>query len=184
MIIGLSGTLGSGKGEVAKYLVSKGFVHYSVTQVLIEEIKKRNLIVNRDSMYSVANDLRNSFGAGILAKRLLEKAKFEGNTNIIIESLRNPKEIVELRKFENVFIFAVDADRKIRYDRIQMRHSSKDNISYDNFSIQEENELNNSDPNAGHISECMKIADIIFQNNSSLLELYKQIDNFFESHLF
>ena len=52
IIIGITGTLGAGKGTIVDYLVkNKGYHHYSVRAYLTEEIKRRNLPVNRDSMY-------------------------------------------------------------------------------------------------------------------------------------
>ena len=58
-IIGITGTLGAGKGTVVDFLVSeKGYKHYSVRSFISEEIIKRNLPLNRDSMVVVANDLR------------------------------------------------------------------------------------------------------------------------------
>ena len=57
--IGITGTLGAGKGTIVDYLVkSRGFEHYSVRAFITEEIKRRGLPVNRDSMTQVGNDLR------------------------------------------------------------------------------------------------------------------------------
>ena len=61
IIIGITGTLGAGKGTIVDYLtINKGFKHYSVRQYLIEEIEKKGLPVNRDTMTEVANNLRAS----------------------------------------------------------------------------------------------------------------------------
>jgi len=59
LVIGIIGTLGAGKGTLVDYLVhEKAYQHFSVRQFLIQEIERRKLIVNRDSMTQVANDLR------------------------------------------------------------------------------------------------------------------------------
>ena len=42
IIIGITGTLGAGKGTIVDYLCKKrGFLHYSVREFLVEEIKNR-----------------------------------------------------------------------------------------------------------------------------------------------
>ncbi|MCX6713904.1 MAG: dephospho-CoA kinase, partial [Candidatus Vogelbacteria bacterium] len=63
MIIGITGTLGAGKGAVVDCLKIKGFKHYSVTAFITDEIIKRGLPVNRDKMVLVANDLRAQYGS-------------------------------------------------------------------------------------------------------------------------
>ena len=51
LIIGITGTLGAGKGTVVEYLVEKqGFDHYSVRSFLLKEINRRGMPENRDSI--------------------------------------------------------------------------------------------------------------------------------------
>ena len=95
--IGITGTLGAGKGTIVDYLVqNKGFVHYSVRAFLTEEIKRRGLEVNRDTMTLVGNDLRAKHSPSWIVEQLYEKASASG-CNCIIESVRTPGEVDALR---------------------------------------------------------------------------------------
>jgi dCMP deaminase len=176
MIIGITGTLGAGKGTIANYLVKKQkFHHFSVREFLIEEIKKRKLPINRGSMVLVANDLRKDFGAGYLAYALYEKAAKKGG-NSIIESLRTPLEVETLKKNGDFYLFAVDANPKLRYQRNLKRGSETDKQTYKSFLADEKREMVSKDPTKGNIKKCMEMADYKFDNNSTPSHLYSQIE--------
>ena len=96
MIIGITGTLGAGKGTVVEFLKQKRFIHFSVRDFLTEEIKRRNSEINRDNMLIVANDLREKYSPSYIAEKLYEKAKHE-TKNCVIESLRSVGEIESLK---------------------------------------------------------------------------------------
>ncbi|MDR2191041.1 MAG: AAA family ATPase [Candidatus Peribacteria bacterium] len=67
--------MAAGKGTLVDYLVEKkGFVHYSVRAFLIEEIKKRKLPIERDSMREVANDLRSQYSPSYIVEQLYQQA--------------------------------------------------------------------------------------------------------------
>ncbi len=179
LIIGITGTLGAGKGTIVEYLVNNwGFTHFSVREFLLEIIRKRGLAENRDNMVSVANELRRFHGNSHIVEQLYLRATTSGN-NTIIESIRNTGEIDGLRKLGTFFLIAVDAAPEIRYSRIQDRQSETDHISYDEFLANELRELTSVDPNAQNIRACMDQADFLLENNGSIEELHQQIDNVF-----
>lgn len=176
LIIGITGTLGTGKGTIVEYLVNhQGFVHFSVRGYLIEEINRRGLLVNRDSMVLVANNLRASNSPSFITDKLYEQALLSGK-NCIIESIRTPGEVVSLREKGNFLLFAVDALPELRYERIVTRNSETDRISYATFIENEQREMQSNDPNNQNIGWCIAQADYTFLNNSDVAGLYTQLE--------
>jgi len=172
LIIGITGTLGAGKGTVVEYLVEKkGFDHYSVREFLLKEIRLRGLPENRDSMVAVANELRSKHGPSYITDQLYSEAAGKGN-NCIIESIRTPGEINSLRGKGRFFLIAVDADPRLRYGRIVRRSSETDRISFATFSENESREMSTNDPNKQNLRECIRQADFILMNDAGREDLF------------
>tara|TARA_Y100000310_G_scaffold140092_1_gene139428 strand:- start:407 stop:1504 length:1098 start_codon:yes stop_codon:yes gene_type:complete len=174
MIVGITGTLGAGKGTIAEYLKKEGFKHYSVREFLTEELGKMGLEANRENLVLIANRLREQNSPSYIVEKLYDRANLEG-TNCVIESLRAPGEIAALRKKGKFILFAIDADVKLRYSRIIVRRSVTDNISFDEFVKNEKEEMISNNPNEQNISKCMELADFIFNNNSTIDNLHKEV---------
>lgn len=180
IIIGITGTLGAGKGTIVDYLTAKmNFKHYSVRNYLIVEIKKRGMEVNRDAMVLVANELREKHNPAFIIEELYREAAQNGQ-NAIIESIRTPGEIDMLSKQKNFYLLAVDAAPEIRYARIAERKSETDHISFETFLDNEKREMSSTDPNKQNLSECIRRADFLILNNGSIEDLYVQVENIFK----
>ncbi|MDR2512028.1 MAG: AAA family ATPase [Bacteroidales bacterium] len=175
MYIGITGTLGAGKGAVVEILREYGYKHFSVRDFIAEKIAERGLELNRDTLTFTANNLRETFGSSYITNQLYLKAKASGTKNAVIESIRVVSEIESLKKNSNFILWAVDADVKTRYERIKERKSATDNIDFDTFIANEQREMTTSDPNHQNLSECIKRANHIFFNNGSIEELQKQV---------
>ena len=176
IIIGITGTLGAGKGTIVDYLVNKkGFGHYSVRAFLIKEIESRGLPVNRDTMTSVANDMRAKNSPSYVTDKLYEQA-IRDKKNCIIESIRTPGEIDSLKKKGNFYLFAVDANPSKRFERIKLRNSETDNISFDTFVANEKREMTSTDPNKQNLQKCREMADFVFINDGSIEDLHFQTE--------
>ena len=105
IIIGITGTIGAGKGTLVEYLKQKEhFRHFSVRGFLTQEILRRQLPVNRDTMTHVANELRATHSPSYIIDQLYNQAVQQGK-NAVIESIRTPGEILSLRKKKQLFSF-------------------------------------------------------------------------------
>ncbi|HUQ30035.1 MAG TPA: AAA family ATPase [Candidatus Paceibacterota bacterium] len=175
MIIGITGTIGAGKGEVVRYLVdSKNFAHFSVRDLLTEEIKKRRFPMTRDSMRLVANEIRKTRNPSYIIESLYGRAAASGK-DAVVESVRALAE-ADFLKSKGATLLAVDADRRLRYDRIVSRGSSTDKVDFDTWVAQEERELAATDPWDMNVLGVMGKADHRMYNNGTLEELHGRID--------
>lgn len=177
IIIGITGTIGAGKGTVVDYLVDKHhFGHFSVRKFLTAIIEERKLPLNRDSMVHVANELRANNSPSYIVEQLYDLAS-HSHQDCIIESIRTPGEIDALRKLGRFYLLAVDADATIRYDRVIIRNSETDKISYETFVENEHREMSSTDPNKQNLSVCMQQADFTVMNNGTYEELHQQVED-------
>jgi len=177
IIIWITGTIWSGKWTVMNRLVKKlWFAHFSMREFIVKEIEKRWMIVDRDSMVEVGNDLRAKYWPWYIAEKLYEEAK-QSWKNSIIESIRTLWEAQLLKSKWGFYLLSVDADPEIRYERIVSRASETDNISYWEFLDNEHREMNSDDPNKQNISKCIQLSDYKILNNGTIQELDEQLEN-------
>ena len=173
MIIGITGTLGAGKGTVVEVLKERGFEHFSVRDFLTEEILRRGLEVSQGNMASIANDLRVKFGASYIVEELYLKAK-RVDGDVVIESLRCPGEVEALKGRDGFVLWAVDADVESRYARIIDRKEScvdEKGFSFQKFMEREQAQMRNKDPAMQNLGVCIEMADVIFRNDWTVAEL-------------
>ncbi len=178
MIIGITGTDGAGKGTVVDYLVrQKGFEHYQARALILEEIAKRGVPDDRNQMRLVGNDLRRLHGNDYIIRTFLERARETGAKDVVIDSLRAVAE-AETLKAAGGIVLAIDADQRLRYERVQKRRSSSDQVSFEQFHDQEELEKNDPDPHGMQKQKVMEMSDYIIHNDNDTTELFRNVDEF------
>ena len=178
-IIGLTGTIAAGKGEGVRYLVDKKhFAHFSARTFITQEVLRRGLPVNLDTLVDVANDLRRLHSPSYIAEQLFAQALVSSNPRCVIESLRTEGEVVSLRAKGNFCLWSIDARPEIRYERLVQRKSETDMISFEEFLAQEEKQMRSDDPNKQNLFRCIELADYRLLNNGTLDELYDTLEFF------
>ena len=174
MLIGLTGRNAAGKGEVAKYLQTKSFYYYSLSDAIRDELRARKLDISRDALIQVGNELRQQFGPSVLADRIVERT--QPDRNYVIDSIRNPSEVAALRKACKDFkLIRVDAPLQARFERTVARRRENDPVTFEAFVALDDREAA-GDPTSQNLVEVERLADEVLVNDSSLDDLQPKID--------
>ncbi len=176
MRIGLTGSLGAGKGVVSDYLKKKGFVYLSHSDELRELLKEKKIKITRKNLQDEGNRLREREGGNALTKRIINKIKNQKYNRIIVDSIRNPAEIEELRKLKNFFLIAVDAPKKIRFERIKERDRESDPKTWEKFIEVDNRDQGEENEKGQQVKKCIDMADFKLINDDSLEKVNKKIE--------
>ena len=178
MIIGLTGPNCSGKSEIANILKEKGYKYYSCSDVIREECEKRNLEKSRENLICVGNEMRNNFGANILAKMILEKINEDRKNNyefFIVDSIRNPVEVDELRTDKEFTLLGINAPIEIRYERAIKRGRIESVKNFYDFKQMEDKE-NTENPNSQQLDKVYKMSDKYIFNDGTVDDLNQKLE--------
>ena len=165
MIIGLTGTNGSGKTVAAEHLKRKGFQFYSLSDVIREELNGRALPPNRENLIAEGNRLRSEFGPAILAQRV--GRKFRLDQHYVVDSIRTPFEVRALREWGDFHLLHLDAPVEERYRRVRNRGGDRIPASFEEFVDQERRELESSDKTRQQLRATWAEADETIHNDGA-----------------
>jgi dCMP deaminase len=173
MIIGLTGKNGAGKGEVAAFLKDKSFYYYSLSDVIREELISKGLPVTRENLIAAGNDLREKNGPDVLARMTLKK--IDPNRNYVIDSIRNPAEVLALKQSGDFVLLNVDAPPELRFERIHTRAREQDPKTLEEFIKVEDAEKQSSSQHKQSIQDCQALADFTIVNDGPVESLHKKV---------
>jgi dCMP deaminase len=170
LVVGLTGPNAAGKGEAARYLVSRGLLYHSLSDILREEVAARGLPPTREHLIEMGNLLRRERGAAVLAERTLPRL----NGRDVIDSIRNPAEVTALRREPSFVLLAVDAPIELRFARARSRSRPGDGDTLREFAAREERERG-SDPASQQIHLTFEMADLTVTNAGTIEQLEREI---------
>jgi len=182
-IIGLAGTLAAGKDTVGNLLSKKhGYLHVSTGDALRAEKKRvfgdspEALLVRNDPY---ANKLRTERGPGVLVELAYEEYKRRADEfpgGLIASGIRSIGEAEKIKELGGIIVF-VDADSKLRYERItgRGRDVNDSGVTYEQFMAMEksESDVDPVDKTIQNIPAMKDRADIILDNNGSDLKAFE-----------
>lgn len=172
-LIGLTGTNGAGKGEAAAYFAAKGYLRFSLSDVIREELARRGEPESRDNLIRTGNELRRRFGPDVLARRTMDK--IGAGKRAVIDSIRNSSEIEYLRGQEGFVLLAVDAPVELRFARTAARGRDESAAGLDTFRKKEDQERAGGAA-AQQLEACLAAADRLVINDGTLEEFHRKLE--------
>ncbi len=175
-IIGVSGTNGSGKDTVSQMLAERhGYFVVSATDMLDKELKQRGWPSDRQHKSKLGDEWRREFGLGVIVDKAVKAAETAGFDKLVVGSLRNPGEAERAHELGGKLVW-VDAEPKVRYERIQRakRGRDEDRRSFEQFLAEERVEMHGSaDAATLNMTAVKARADVYLENGTEDLEIFK-----------
>ena len=160
MILGLTGTNGSGKDTVADFLVKeKGYAFHSLSDAIRDSLKTQNKESTRENCIQEGNRLREEGGPGVLGELIAGKVRAQNPDNAVIVSIRNLKELEVLRSLPGFRFVFVDAPIELRFERISARGDERDKETFESFKEKEDRELAGEADTVQQLGKCRDAAD-------------------------
>lgn len=185
VVIGITGTNLSGKDTVAE-IIKRDFgfsEHYGFSDEVRIEATQKGLSHERENLQLIGNEIRNIFGPGEFGNRIISKIK---GYKTLVTGFRNPAEVEVFRDkaksgIFDFYLIGVDAPLEIRYKRSQTRGRSGENDkNFEEFKKIDEIEMYGGIKkglNEMYISDCLKMADYLIINDSTLKSLQEKTES-------
>ncbi|MFH1192978.1 MAG: AAA family ATPase [Candidatus Jorgensenbacteria bacterium] len=174
VVIGLVGEMGAGKGTAAAYLKERygaGTVRFS--GMLRDVLGRLYLPDSRENLQTLSLLLRRGFGEDVMAKTIAEDARRAAAALVVADGVRRPDDIAYLKSSGNFFLAALETEARTRYERIRARGENSDDAAktWEEFVAQ-----GNEEPEQ-KIRALAAGADFHIDNNGSIAELHRQLDD-------
>ncbi len=175
MIIGVVGSIASGKSLLGDVLVKRGFLRLSFSAEVRNEAANKNISIKRKELQDLGNEMRLREGNDYWAKKVI--AKMEKNKNYVVEGIRNPSEVNALRKLENFILVGVEAPIERRFQWIMMRQKDSDPSSLEGVKEIDARDRGIGEEGHGQQSaKCIEMADYHLINDKTKEHFQKKVD--------
>lgn len=177
MIIGIVGSIASGKDTVAEYLETKGFVSISLSDTLRKIMKSEGLEISIPNMTEYGNKLRETKEHGYLAKLALKE--MNEDTDAVITSIRQEGEAVTLKSRADFTLVKLDAPIEMRMERLIERAREGDIKNMDELREIEAKQASGEN-GAMNMNKCFSMANHTLINDGTIDDLHRKVDKMLE----
>ncbi|MCJ7635563.1 deaminase [Candidatus Bathyarchaeota archaeon] len=177
IVVGLTGQFGAGCTTVGEYLKEEGFHYYSLSDIVKASAQKRlgplkyqELSKKKDirrELQDEGNKLREPDTQAI-AKQVFDQIKSanHGNEDIVIDSIRNPKEVEFFNMmFPGFFLLALDVSSDVRWLRTKSNYEDDE----EQFKQDDMRDKGDEEPVYGqHTEICVYLSDVVIDNEKAI----------------
>lgn len=164
-VIAVSGMPGAGKGVATEAARQIGFEVIVLGDVIREETERRGLEPTPKNMGGVMLRVREVEGAAVVARRLMPKIEACSGPIVIVEGIRSPAELAELKSRHDVVAVAIHASPRTRFERLVARNRSDDPKTWSTFIERDFRELYVG------LGDVIALADHVLVNEGTISEL-------------
>ena len=181
IIIGITGEIGSGKDTFSNHLIkiAKGrkIVRTRFSDILKETLNLWSLPLTRHNLQYLAIIMDKEYGKGTLSNAIKERIKNQKADIVILEGVRWLTDVPLIRSFDKNTLVYITSSQKNRYERVKKRgeKDGEKSLTLERFKLEDKA------PTETHISKIGKQADIKIENNSTVSDFKKKIEDFYKS---
>jgi dephospho-CoA kinase len=173
IILGISGEIASGKDTVAHYLVDRyGATLFMFSDPLRDILGRLHLVENRENLTRISGIIRKEFGDDILSKSIAMDAVKDPGPLVVIDGVRRHSDIEAVKGHPEFSLIYVEADMRIRYERIVKRRQNSD----DETKTFEEFKKDHLLETEIAIPELKDHSRFVVDNSGTLEDLFGQVD--------
>lgn len=173
IILGLVGQIAAGKEVTKKYIALKYNAKDCKFSTILRDVLNRvDVPVSRENLQKISTVLRSNFGEDLLAKSIAVDASKLDADIVVIDGVRRMADIKYLKELPNFYLIKIEADVKIRYERLILRNENAGDRdkTFEQFLNDHKSEADSEVP------VVMLAAQMSIDNNGTLENLYGQID--------
>ncbi|MCX6665377.1 MAG: AAA family ATPase [Euryarchaeota archaeon] len=172
-IIAFTGMPCSGKSEAVTIAKELKIPVVRMGDAVWEETKQRGLELTDKNVGKIANELRETNGKDIWARRTVEKihVSLSSVECVIIDGIRNVEEIDTFKTMlgHNFILIAIEASDEVRQKRVLQRKRTDDSSSLKDIRARDQREL------GWGLGKVFAVADIIVPNDGRVEDFHNKI---------
>jgi dephospho-CoA kinase len=175
IVFGIVGMPSSGKGTIAAYFEEKYHAKkLRFSSALTDVLNRVGLEPDRDHQIKLSEVLREKFGEDILSRSIKIGIEKSERNLIIIDGVRREGDIEMFRALPNFHLLGVKADEQVRYERSRNRGEKpgEERMTFEQF---QQLDMRSTEVST---KQLLDKTSIIFDNNGSFEDLYKQVDEY------